>query len=59
MIESSFGKSGKFKATFRDGAVLKAGTRLTVRSRKYCGLTAKGIKGGSLPVGGAGAASSK
>ena len=59
VIESSFGKSGKFKVYFRDGVKgteLKAGTRLVLKMRKYCKLHAKGTAHGGSGggVGGAG-----
>jgi hypothetical protein len=57
VLESSFGKSGKFKVHFRDGAVVRPGTKLTLRMRKYVSLHAKGTGhkfGGGGIVGGAG-----
>jgi hypothetical protein len=57
VLESSFGKSGKFKVYFRDGAVVSTGTKLTLRQRKLCKLRAKGSAGRA--AGGAGGPSSK
>ena len=44
VLESGFGQTGKVKVTFRDGAVVKVGDKLSLKLKKFVSVVSKKIK---------------